>query len=800
MWRTWIIMLIVLAVALAGGPPVLSAAAAECLHLSGTADLDKTETIIGEPFTLTFTLTPGGELTQTIQRPSADIVLVLDVSGSMNEKMKSHQRQTRLEALKEASRTLVNRLRNAGVGDRIGVVAFQTSSEEKLGLTANYNRVQQVVDGLRAGGGTNMGSGLEQAKAMLDASSAERKAVIALTDGLNTHYTETVNLFGITIRRDAHDPNRGRQYAKQWADRLGQSGIPVYTIALGQIGMGDIDHRLLEEIAEQTGGEKYDADDADRLAEVFDAITEVITVSGQLSDIHIIQPLPADGFELAGDNLPGTSVSGRTLSVPIPPITYPYDASSVRIVEVTLRQTSIVQQFQFEDAQLAYRNACGAMQEAVIPNGHLLSVTGWKDRWGNLYVGRGDGEVTRYRLGDLANPQWSIREQDSRVTGISFQDSAPDQDDDAIVHVAYENGTTSVWDLRPAAPDLTIVDADGLPVTDTAWHKGDGLLAISGSSNRLPEHTVYHNDDFLDEGGTYIAAYRYRIGGAWQQVAAGETVVLGASDEALPVEAEALTAAISGDANELVPGLAAAQTVYLDDAPPRVTLAIDYAGGGDALNPVIRLTAEDAASGVARISVTAETTDGVARTLHQTYSPASGSAVAEWPLSDFFADAVERTGWVKLTVETIDGAGWVTDRFRTGGDAAEKDAHYELIYAGPAGRVVSDGDYSVSASSLPVLVRVEDVVEELVAGRQSECPDCEAVTVSQLEIRMKTTKPDGTVAETSWTPLGAMSFRVTAEGKNDLYLRVTDSLGLIYDTEALGTPLTVRIRYDQNRH
>lgn len=800
MWRTWIIMLLVFALALVGGSPGFSATIAECLYLSGTSGLDKTEATIGEPFTLAYTLTPGGELTQTIQRPSADIVLVLDVSGSMDERMKRNHRQTRLEALKEASRTLVNRLRDLGAGDRIGVVVFHELEEVKLGLTSDYNRVQQVISGLRAGGYTNMGGGLEGAKALLDASGAERKAVIALTDGMNTHYTTTHTLLGRTYKRGVYDHGRGRQYAKEWAGRLGDDGIPVYTIALGQIGMGDIDHRLLEEIAEQTGGEKYDADDADRLADVFDDITEVITVSGQLSDIQIIQPLPADGFELVGDHPPGTVVSGRTLTVSVPPVPYPYDDSSVRTVEVTLRQTSVVQQFQFADAQLSYRNACGDLQEAVIPNGHLLSVIGWQDRWGNLYVGRGDGEVTRYRLGDLASPQWSIREQASRVTDVAFLDSAPDRDDDAIVVVTYANGTTSRWDLRPAAPVLAIADADGVPVTDSAWHKGDGSLVVSGLANQLPAQTVYHNGDFLAEGGTYIAAYRYRAGGAWQQVAEGETDVLAAADEALHVEAEALTAAISGDPAEWVAGMAAHQTVYLDGAPPRTTLEIVPGEAEDALNPVIRLSAQDPASGVAQMAVTAENTGGVARTMQQTYSPASATAVAEWPLSDFFPDPGERTGWVKFTVHASDGAGRATNRFRTGADPAEKEVHYALVYGGPAGRFAADGDYSLTASSVPVLVRVADVAEVLVAGRQSECPDCEAVTVDKLEIKMITVKPDGTVTETGWTPLGAMAFRVTAEGRNDLYLRITDSLGHVYDTETLGKPFAVRILYDQNRH
>lgn len=781
----------------AGG---LSAAVADCLYMTGTAGLDRTEVVIGETFTLTYTLTPGGTLTETVTRPSADIVLVLDVSGSMNDRMKAGKKQTRLEALKEAAGLFVSSIRDINAGDRIGIVVFHEYGEMLLDLTTNYGKAEQTIRNLRAGGYTNMGNGLETAERMLANSSAERKAVIALSDGANTHYTTTTNFFGHTFTIHVMDSREARNYAKQQASRIAARGIPIHTIALGEAGTGDIDHALLEQISRDSGGQKYDADDAGRLADVFGIIREVITKSGELSGIRIEQPLPGDGFELAGVYPPGTHLSGNKLIIPLPPVMYPYDAPTID-VKVELRQTNHVQEFAFSDALLRYNNACGEPSETVIPGGHLLSVVGWKDTWGNLYVGRGNGEVTRYRLGDMGKPQFTIRERDARVTDISFGDSSPAVDDDVIVRVRYEDGTESVWDLRPSPPTVTVADADGQPAGASGWVKGTATLKLEGSAGQLPAGTIYHNGDFLTagQGGTYIARYRYQIGGAVREAAEGEVAVLDGTVSGSTVTAAALTWAVSGDPSKPVAGLPATATVKLDNAPPQAELMIVASPSGDPLDPVVRLKAGDAESGVKRITVAADSPSGNVRSLTRTFAPAPGTVTAEWALSEFFADPADRTGWIKFTVEVADEAGWTSALFRTDTDPSVKSAHFELVYPGPKGNLAADADYSVKASAVPVTVRLEDAADVLVAGRTDECASCEPVTVVKAEVKMVTVKPDGQTTVTPWTRLGASSFRVAGEGRHELYVRITDSRGQVYDTKALGKPFVVRIRYDQNR-
>lgn len=801
MRRKWILLFTVAMLILTGGPSGASAALAECLDLSGSISLDKQSAVIGETVTFTYTLTPGGQLAATVQRPPADIVLVLDISGSMKEEMKKGSRQTRLEALKAAAQTLVNRFRAMEAGDRIGIVTFNELGEEMLGLTSDFNRVQLIINGLRAEGSTNMGDGLDIARSMLDKSSAGRKAVIALTDGMNTHYTGYINLFGLSIKSPVQDYDKARKYAAEKAQALARDGVPVYAIALGQPGMNSIDHALLDEIAQKTGGRKYDAEDANKLADVFADITQVITMEGELNGIRILQPLPEDGFELAEGNPPGTELVDGTLVIPVPSIKYPYDASSIRKLEVKLIPTGIVKEYEFEDAVLTYRDGCGNTQETVIPNGYTLAVTGWVDVWGNLYAGRNNGEVTRYRLGDPDKPQWTAREKTSRVTDISFLDSAPGVDDDAIVVVTYEDGSSSTWDLRPTAPVAVLLDADGAEVEPSGWHKGKASLILSGSGNRLPAGTVYHNGDFLgtEAGGAYVAKYRYRIGGAWHDAEEGMPIVLDALGPGIRIEAEALTAAISGDPGEPVAGETAEVIVNLDGSLPEGQLELIPATG-DPLNPTVRLIASDAESGIKRISVAAESQGGIVRTLSLSFAAPSPSATASWPLSDFFEDPGDRTGWIKFTAQIEDGVGRTNGRFRTAGDPADKDKHFELVYGGPKGVLATDADYSAKASAIPVTVRVAEVADLLVKARTGDCADCEAVTTTRLDVKIVTKKPDGSVSATPWTKLGAMSFRVTGEGRNDLYLRVTDSLGNVHDTEALGQPLTILIRYDQQRH
>ncbi|AWI09286.1 YfbK domain-containing protein [Ereboglobus luteus] len=110
-------------------------------------------------------------------RPPANLVFLLDVSGSMDEPNK-------LPLVKESMRMLVNRLRPS---DRIAIVTYANTIDLALPSTAvsEKTKILDTLDALRATGGTNGGKGIQLAYEIAKANFLKEGAnrVILCTDG-----------------------------------------------------------------------------------------------------------------------------------------------------------------------------------------------------------------------------------------------------------------------------------------------------------------------------------------------------------------------------------------------------------------------------------------------------------------------------------------------------------------------------------------------------------------------------------------------------------------------------------------
>lgn len=196
---------------------------------------------------------------RTSRVEGTDIVLALDISGSMSAK---DFEPTRFAAAKDVATKFVNSRPN----DNMGLVVFAGESLSLMPLTndraALVNAIKQVEMGDLTDG-TAIGDGLTSAVNRVVSGKAKSKSIILLTDGTN----------------NAGDvpPSTAAQIARQ-------KGVKVYTIGVGTNGTiqirdpygfsttnmeTKIDEQTLSEIAELTGGKFFRATDEKMLSEVF---------------------------------------------------------------------------------------------------------------------------------------------------------------------------------------------------------------------------------------------------------------------------------------------------------------------------------------------------------------------------------------------------------------------------------------------------------------------------------------------------------------------------------------------------
>lgn len=152
------------------------------LTINKTAELVDGETV-------KITLTAEGEVTRTDAK-NADIVMVIDKSGSMNDK---------LDKIKKAARNFVNNiLSNTKDSDvRIAIVTYDyygkyngyngQGSYLNLGFSSSKDDINKAINAITAGGGTNTQAGIRRAAETLRGDRTDaKKYVVFFTDGLPT--------------------------------------------------------------------------------------------------------------------------------------------------------------------------------------------------------------------------------------------------------------------------------------------------------------------------------------------------------------------------------------------------------------------------------------------------------------------------------------------------------------------------------------------------------------------------------------------------------------------------------------
>ena len=145
-----------------------------------------------------------------------DIVLVVDMSGSME----SGGRLSRAEAARQGVKDFLQTIKDAGIGDyvNVGLVGFSSPGDENvtgpkgyltvpIGKASDTSHINAINYALKPEftGGTYTQIGIEQGQQMLAGSSNENKMMILLTDGVPTFsrkVTAATTLDGTTYATD----------------------------------------------------------------------------------------------------------------------------------------------------------------------------------------------------------------------------------------------------------------------------------------------------------------------------------------------------------------------------------------------------------------------------------------------------------------------------------------------------------------------------------------------------------------------------------------------------------------------
>ncbi|MCA9830833.1 MAG: VWA domain-containing protein [Dehalococcoidia bacterium] len=192
-----------------------------------------------------------GDANAVIPADGIDIALAIDTSSSMDALLASSR--TRIAVTRDVVREFIRGREN----DRIGVVAFASTSVALSPPTLDYRALDTVIADLETGflpDGTAIGLGISEGLNMLRDSPAASRAVILLTDGQH------------------NEPSLSPEDATDLAIAL---RIRLYTIGVvtpGRGGGAEVDAALLTEIAERTGGRYFEADTPEELAAVYEEI------------------------------------------------------------------------------------------------------------------------------------------------------------------------------------------------------------------------------------------------------------------------------------------------------------------------------------------------------------------------------------------------------------------------------------------------------------------------------------------------------------------------------------------------
>ncbi|MEG1255822.1 VWA domain-containing protein [Clostridium sp.] len=254
---------------------------------------------------------------------------------------------TKISELKKAAKSFVEKMKNEG-NLKIGIAAYSSEaavnpngkdnnnpyknvtslgsnsshqipnykSIEAPFLDINDSRLESMIDGLEALGGTNTGDGLRKAEYMLEnGDSNANKTIVLMSDGLPTFYSVASSQKDFYKTIDKTNPrfagtgsgtdDTAVSYATQIGGIIKETANNVFSIGYGLGDTNSNSNKTLKKIHGSMGGgeSNFFASDDGAIDKVFDQIATEILKTYAISNIEMEMNLTS-GFELSiGGNI-----------------------------------------------------------------------------------------------------------------------------------------------------------------------------------------------------------------------------------------------------------------------------------------------------------------------------------------------------------------------------------------------------------------------------------------------------------------------------------------------------------------
>lgn len=195
----------------------------------------------------------------TIQKPARDVILAVDISGSMDERDFTDAQGKKIQRLAGVKQVMANFL-DGREGERIALIVFGTEAFVQAPLTTDLDTLLDFLKDTEvgmAGPHTALGDAIGLSIKQFETSEVKQRLLILLSDGSDTaSIMSPVNA----------------------AEIAAQQGVTIITIGVGDPqgeGENRLDEATLKAIAQTTAGKFYYASDQNALEEIYKRIDQL---------------------------------------------------------------------------------------------------------------------------------------------------------------------------------------------------------------------------------------------------------------------------------------------------------------------------------------------------------------------------------------------------------------------------------------------------------------------------------------------------------------------------------------------